>query len=102
MGLGSHVHWDRKLDARLVSALMGIQAIKGVEIGDGFELARVPGSKAHDEIVSTPRASGGSPAGPGGTEGGLSTGELLRVRAAMKPIATVPRALRTVDVTTGE
>jgi chorismate synthase len=102
VGLGSHVHWDRKLDARLAGALMGIQAIKGVEIGDGFDLARVPGSKAHDEIVGTPegirRVSGRS----GGTEGGLSTGELLRVRAAMKPIATVPRALRTVDVATGE
>src|SRR3954447_21042659 len=102
VGLGSHVHWDRKLDARLAGALMGIQAIKGVELGDGFELARVPGSKAHDEIVNSPegirRVSGRS----GGTEGGLSTGELLRVRAAMKPIATVPRALRTVDVATGE
>ncbi|MEU9168423.1 chorismate synthase [Streptomyces sp. NPDC048420] len=102
VGLGSHVHWDRKLDARLAGALMGIQAIKGVELGDGFELARVPGSKAHDEIVKTEegirRVSGRS----GGTEGGLSTGELLRVRAAMKPIATVPRALQTVDVTTGE
>lgn len=102
VGLGSHVHWDRRLDARLAGALMGIQAIKGVELGDGFDLARVPGSQAHDEIVRTPegirRVSGRS----GGTEGGLSTGELLRVRAAMKPIATVPRALRTVDVTTGE
>ncbi|MFP8960901.1 chorismate synthase [Streptomyces nanhaiensis] len=102
VGLGSHVHWDRRLDARLASALMGIQAIKGVEVGDGFELARVPGSKAHDEIVpgedGIRRASGRS----GGTEGGLSTGEVLRVRAAMKPIATVPRALATVDVTTGE
>ncbi|WP_344055281.1 chorismate synthase [Streptomyces thermoalcalitolerans] len=102
VGLGSHVHWDRRLDARLAAALMGIQAIKGVEMGDGFALARVPGSQAHDEIVPTDegikRASGRS----GGTEGGLSTGEVLRVRAAMKPIATVPRALRTVDVTTGE
>ncbi|MFE5602422.1 chorismate synthase [Streptomyces coelicoflavus] len=102
VGLGSHVHWDRRLDARLAAALMGIQAIKGVELGDGFASARVPGSAAHDEIVPTPdgtrRASGRS----GGTEGGMSTGELLRVRAAMKPIATVPRALRTVDVTTGE
>ncbi|MFE9562489.1 chorismate synthase [Streptomyces sp. NPDC006487] len=102
VGLGSHVHWDRRLDARLAAALMGIQAIKGVEVGDGFELARVPGSKAHDEIVSTEgglkRTSGRS----GGTEGGLTTGELLRVRAAMKPIATVPRALATVDVATGE
>ncbi|EST39561.1 chorismate synthase [Streptomycetaceae bacterium MP113-05] len=102
VGLGSHVHWDRRLDARLAGALMGIQAIKGVELGDGFALARTPGSQAHDEITPTPdgirRTSGRS----GGTEGGLSTGELLRVRAAMKPIATVPRALATVDVTTGE
>ncbi|MEJ7795415.1 MAG: chorismate synthase [Nocardioides sp.] len=101
-GLGSHVHWDRRLDSRLAGALMGIQAIKGVEIGDGFEIAATPGSRAHDEIVSTDdglrRTSGRS----GGTEGGMSTGEVLRVRAAMKPIATVPRALRTVDVATGE
>jgi len=101
-GLGSHVHWDRRLDARLAGALMGIQAIKGVEVGDGFELAATPGSRAHDEIVPTAdgirRVSGRS----GGTEGGMTTGEVLRVRAAMKPIATVPRALRTVDVSTGE
>ncbi|MEY9873453.1 chorismate synthase [Streptacidiphilus sp. MAP12-33] len=102
VGLGSHVHWDRRLDARLAAALMGIQAIKGVEVGDGFELARIPGSQAHDEIVNTAegvrRLSGRS----GGTEGGLTTGELLRVRAAMKPIATVPRALATIDTRTGE
>ena len=101
-GLGSHVHWDRRIDARLAGALMGIQAIKGVEVGDGFELAATPGSQAHDEIVPTDagirRTSGRS----GGTEGGMTTGEPLRVRAAMKPIATVPRALRTVDVATGE
>ena len=101
-GLGSHVHWDRRLDARLAGALMGIQAIKGVEVGDGFDLAATPGSQAHDEIVPTDdglrRTSGRS----GGTEGGMSTGEVLRVRAGMKPIATVPRALRTVDVATGE
>jgi chorismate synthase len=101
-GLGSHVHWDRRIDAKLAGALMGIQAIKGVEVGDGFELAATPGSRAHDEIVPTDdgirRVSGHS----GGTEGGMTTGEVLRVRAAMKPIATVPRALRTVDVTTGE
>ena len=101
-GLGSHVHWDRRLDSRLAGALMGIQAIKGVEVGDGFEVARGPGSAAHDEMVPGPdgirRTSGRS----GGTEGGMSTGELLRVRAAMKPISTIPRALRTVDVTTGE
>ena len=101
-GLGSHVHWDRRLDSRLAGALMGVQAIKGVEIGDGFLSAARRGSQAHDEIVSTPdglrRVSGRA----GGTEGGISTGELLRVRAAMKPISTVPRALRTVDVATGE
>ena len=101
-GLGSHVHWDRRLDSRLAGALMGIQAIKGVEVGDGFELARTRGSLAHDEIVPTDdgvrRLSGRS----GGTEGGMSTGEVLRVRAAMKPISTVPRALRTIDVATGE
>jgi len=101
-GLGSHVHWDRRLDARLAGALMGIQAIKGVEVGDGFELARTRGSLAQDEIVpgehGLERVSGRS----GGTEGGMSTGEVLRVRAAMKPISTIPRALRTVDVATGE
>ena len=101
-GLGSHVHWDRRLDARLAGALMGIQAIKGVEVGDGFAIAAGPGSQAHDEIVQTDagirRTSGRS----GGTEGGMSTGEVLRVRAAMKPISTVPRALRTIDVATGE
>lgn len=102
-GLGSYVHWDRRLDSRLAGALMGIHAIKGVEIGDGFSVARGPGSAAHDEIETGPdgrlrRTSGHS----GGTEGGMSTGEPLRVRAAMKPISTVPRALRTVDVSTGE
>ncbi|MEW2220156.1 chorismate synthase [Streptomyces sp. NPDC006990] len=102
VGLGSHVHGDRRLDARLAGALMGIQAIKGVELGDGFALARVPGSRAHDEIVPGPDGIRRSSGRSGGTEGGLSTGELLRVRAAMKPIATVPRALATVDVRTGE
>ena len=101
-GLGSHVHWDRRLDSRLAGALMGIQAIKGVEVGDGFELARTRGSKAQDEIVpgehGVERVSGRS----GGTEGGMSTGEVLRVRAAMKPISTIPKALRTIDVATGE
>ncbi len=101
-GLGSHAHWDRRLDARLAGAVMGIQAMKGVEFGAGFELARTRGSAAQDEIVnddgSLRRTSGKS----GGIEGGMSTGEILRVRAAMKPISTVPRALRTVDVTTGE
>ena len=101
-GLGSHVHWDRRLDARLAGALMGIQAIKGVEVGDGFATARRRGSEAHDEIE---RAEGGirrRSSRSGGTEGGMSTGEVLRVRAAMKPISTVPRALDTVDVVTGE
>ncbi|HSI92406.1 MAG TPA: chorismate synthase [Jiangellaceae bacterium] len=101
-GLGSHVHWDRRLDSRLAGALMGIQAIKGVEVGDGFELARTRGSAAHDEIVPTedgPRRTSGR---SGGTEGGMSTGDVLRVRAAMKPISTVPRALRTIDTATGE
>jgi chorismate synthase len=101
-GLGSHVHWDRRLDSRLAGALMGIQAIKGVEIGDGFALAGVRGSLAQDEIIAgdsgLERTSGKS----GGTEGGMSTGEVLRVRAAMKPISTIPKALRTVDVSTGE
>ncbi len=101
-GLGSHVHWDRRLDSRLAGALMGIQAIKGVELGAGFELARTRGSAAQDEIVNDSgelrRTSGKS----GGVEGGMSTGEILRVRAAMKPISTVPRALRTVDVSTGD
>src|SRR6478609_4513274 len=101
-GLGSHVHWDRRLDARLAGALMGIQAIKGVEVGDGFELADTPGSLAHDEIVPTDEGLRRTSGRSGGTEGGMSTGEVLRVRAAMKPIATVPRALRTVDVATGE
>ena len=88
--------------SRLAAALMGIQAIKGVEVGDGFELARVPGSKAHDEIVHTEDGIRRTTGRSGGTEGGLTTGELLRVRAAMKPIATVPRALATIDVATGE
>ncbi|HXP21208.1 MAG TPA: chorismate synthase [Streptosporangiaceae bacterium] len=98
-GLGSHVHWDRRLDGRLAGAMMSIHAIKGVEIGDGFATAARRGSQAHDEIIPglrrlTNRA--------GGIEGGISTGEPIRVRAAMKPISTVPRALATVDIRTGE
>src|SRR5947209_14723526 len=101
-GLGSHVHWDRRLDSRLAGALMGVQSVKAVEVGDGLETARRRGSVAHDEIESrdgrivrlTDRA--------GGIEGGMTNGEVLRVRAAMKPISTVPRALSTVDVATGE
>lgn len=102
IGLGSHVHWDRRLDAKLAGALMGIQAIKGVEVGDGFAASANRGSVAHDEIYSENgklvRHTGRS----GGTEGGMSNGEVLRVRAAMKPISTVPRALATVDMATGE
>jgi chorismate synthase len=101
-GLGSYVHWDRRLDSRLAGALMGIQAIKGVEVGDGFEVAHGPGSLAHDEIEPGPNGIRRTSGRSGGTEGGMSTGEALRVRAAMKPISTVPRALRTVDVATGE
>ena len=102
-GLGSHVHWDRRLDSQLAAALMSIQAIKGVEIGDGFETATRRGSAAHDEMDRDRhgvirRRTGRA----GGTEGGMSTGDVLRVRAAMKPISTVPRALATVDLATGE
>jgi len=102
-GLGSHVHWDRRLDARLAAAIMGIQAIKGVEIGDGFTTATRRGSVAHDEIERGPDgAIRRRTDRAGGTEGGMSNGEILRVRAAMKPISTVPKALDTVDVKTGE
>jgi chorismate synthase len=112
VGVGSYVHSDRRLDARLAAALMGIQAMKGVEIGDGFRTARRRGSAAHDEMVPAE----GAIAGPsvsrapvkrlsnraGGIEGGMTNGEPVRVRVAMKPISTVPRARRTVDVATGE
>jgi chorismate synthase len=102
-GIGSYVHWDRRLDSQLAGALMGIQAIKGVEVGDGFETTRRRGSLAHDEIEKDAsgivhRTSGRA----GGIEGGMSTGEILRVRTGMKPISTVPRALATIDVSTGE
>jgi chorismate synthase len=112
-GLGSHVQWDRRLDARIAAALCSIQAIKGVEIGDAFTQARSRGSVAHDEIVPTPVARAES--GPddvvrvhrltdraGGLEGGMTTGEPLRVRGAMKPISSLNRPLSTVDVATGE
>ncbi len=102
-GLGSHVHWDRRLDARLAGAMMGIQAIKGVALGDGFTSATRRGSVAHDEIE---RGSDGSIVRrtdrAGGTEGGMSNGEVLRISIAMKPISTVPKALDTIDVATGE
>jgi chorismate synthase len=101
-GLGSHVHWDRRLDSRLAAALMGIQAIKGVEVGDGFRTAARRGSQAHDEIERGADGIGRRTNRAGGVEGGMTTGEVLRVRAAMKPISTVPRALATVDVASGE
>ena len=102
-GIGSYVHWDRRLDSQLAGALMGIQAIKGVEVGDGFDTTRRRGSLAHDEIEKDAsgivhRTSGRA----GGIEGGMSTGEILRVRTGMKPISTVPKALATIDVSTGE
>lgn len=102
-GLGSFTHWDKRLDSQLAGALMGIQAIKGVEIGDGFETAKRRGSQAHDEIVrSESGVSRRLTDRAGGIEGGMSNGEILRVRAAMKPISTVPKALATIDVATGE
>lgn len=105
VGLGAHTQWDRRLDGRLAQAIMSIQAFKGVEIGDGYASAARRGSAAHDEILpggegpfTTSRASNRA----GGLEGGISNGEVLRVSGALKPISTVPRALRTVDVRTGE
>jgi chorismate synthase len=101
-GLGSHVHWDRRLDGRLAGALMSIHAIKGVEVGDGFKTAARRGSAAHDEIDSSAGGIRRRTNRAGGIEGGMSTGEPIRLRAAMKPISTVPRSLATVDVRTGE
>jgi chorismate synthase len=101
-GLGSFTHWDRRLDARLAGALMSVQAIKGVEVGDGFTTAGRRGSVAHDEIEATGRGVTRRTNRAGGIEGGMSTGEVIRLRVAMKPISTVPRALDTVDVSTGE
>ncbi len=101
-GLGSFVHWDRRLDAQLAAALMGIQAIKGVEVGDGFETTRRRGSAAHDEIVRANGVVERVTGRAGGIEGGMSNGEVLRVRAGMKPISTVPKALQTIDVASGE
>jgi chorismate synthase len=99
-GLGSYTHWDRRLDSQLAAALMGIQAIKGVELGDGFLTATRRGSEAHDELFQSVDGITRSSDRAGGTEGGMSTGTVLRVRAAMKPISTVPHALRTVDIAT--
>jgi chorismate synthase len=101
-GLGSFTHWDRRLDGQLAGALMSIQAIKGVEVGDGFLTTTRPGSEAHDELVLDDGLITRLSDKAGGTEGGMSTGTVLRVRAGMKPIATVPHALRSVDVATGE
>jgi len=101
-GLGSFTQWDRRLDARLAGALVSVQAIKGVEFGDGFVTSGRRGSGAHDEIFMAPDGVRRRTNRAGGIEGGMSTGAVLRVRAAMKPISTVPRALDTVDVTTGE
>jgi chorismate synthase len=106
-GLGSHVHWDRRLDARLAGALMGVQSVKAVEVGDGLETARRRGSVAHDEIELVDSANGQHRVQrltdrAGGIEGGMTNGEVLRVRAAMKPISTVPRALATIDTASAE
>jgi chorismate synthase len=101
-GLGSFTQWDRRLDARLAGALMSVQAIKGVEFGDGFVTSGRRGSGAHDEIFLAPDGVRRRTNRAGGVEGGMSTGDVLRVRVAMKPISTVPRALETVDVSTGE
>lgn len=100
-GLGSHVQFDRKLDARLALSLMSIQSVKGVEVGEGFASATKPGSRAHDEIVSGRGGLRRRSARSGGIEGGMSTGQPVRVRAAMKPFSTVPKPLATVDLSTG-
>jgi chorismate synthase len=99
-GLGSYVHYDRKLDGRLARALMSIQSVKGVEIGDGFASAARPGSKAHDEIVLRGDRITRATNRAGGIEGGMSTGQPIRARAAMKPFSTVPKPLSTVDILT--
>jgi chorismate synthase len=101
-GLGSHVQYDRKLDARLALSLMSIQSVKGVEVGDGFAAASKPGSRAHDEIVTARGGARRKSSRSGGIEGGISTGQPIRVRAAMKPFSTVPKPLATVDLVTGK
>jgi len=102
IGLGSFISGDDRLDGQLAAAIMGIQAIKGVEIGDGFTTARRRGSAAHDEMYPGPDGVARSTNRAGGLEGGMTNGQPLRVRAAMKPISTVPRALATVDMATGD
>jgi chorismate synthase len=101
-GLGSYVHWDRKVDGRIAGALLSVQACKGVEVGSGFAAARVKGSEIHDEIVRTAQGIGRASNNYGGTEGGMTTAEPLWVRAAFKPISTLMKPLRSVDVRTGE
>jgi chorismate synthase len=102
VGIGSHVHWDRRLDTAIAAGLMSIQGIKGVEIGDGFTSAGRPGSVAHDEIHPVEGTYERATNRAGGIEGGISNGNVIRSRAAMKPISTLMRPLATVDVTTGE
>lgn len=102
VGLGSHVSWDRKLDGRLAGAMMSIQAIKGVEIGMGFEAGARPGSRVHDEIVSGDAGYGRAGNAAGGLEGGITTGLPVVIRAAMKPISTLMQPLRTIDIRSGE
>jgi chorismate synthase len=102
VGIGSHVHYDRRLDMLLAGAMMYIPAIKGVEIGDGFDVAEAPGSRAHDEIVRVEGEVTRETNRAGGIEGGMSNGQPLRVRAAMKPISTLMQPLKTIDMSTGE
>ncbi len=101
-GLGSYVHWDRRLDSKIAGAVMGVQAIKSVEIGDGLETTRRRGSMAHDEIVRSENLVQRTTDRAGGIEGGMSNGEVIRVRAGMKPISTVPKALQTIDTASGD
>ncbi len=102
IGIGSHVHYDRRLDAMLAGAMLSIPAVKGVEIGDGFAVARLPGTKSHDEILRVDGVLDRETNRAGGTEGGMTNGQPVRVRAAMKPISTLMQPLRTVDMETGE
>lgn len=102
IGIGSHVHYDRRLDGLLAGAVMSIPAIKGVEIGEGFEAAATPGSRAHDEIIKVDGGIGRASNRAGGIEGGMSNGQAIRVRGAMKPISTLMQPLRTVDMSTRE
>jgi chorismate synthase len=102
IGLGSHVHWDRRLDGRLSQAVMSIQAIKGVEIGPAFENAALPGTSVHDPLYPGASGPGRRTNRAGGLEGGMSNGEPIVIRAAMKPIPTTVAPIATVDLVTGE